>query len=262
MMADTPRLDMPEISENQALKYLTHNSAIRILDAIVQCTPIDKDLTAPPGSPSDGDTYIVGSGATGDWAGQDDDIAYYQSSGWIFITPIEGWHVYVQDEGKFYTFWGASIGWEADEFIDLDDTPVSYSGAAYKILRVNSGADAVEFKEIPFEAAGFKNGTPDAGEVLLRMPMTQSINFPDDMAGSHGVCETGPADSAGVDLSIKKNGVEFAEMSFASGATAATFSTASTDTDFSAGDILTVEAPNPQDGSFADVGFTLKGTIT
>ncbi|NIP67909.1 MAG: DUF2793 domain-containing protein, partial [Planctomycetales bacterium] len=36
---------------------------------------IDKDLTAPPGSPSNGDRYIIPTGATGAWAGHETEIA-------------------------------------------------------------------------------------------------------------------------------------------------------------------------------------------
>ena len=302
-MSDTPKLDMPEISEAQSLKYLTHNSALRILDAIVQGTAIDKDLIVPPGSPSDGDTYIVGAtDSTSDvWETHDDDIAYYQSSGWIYITPLEGWRVYVQDEALVYTFVDVSTGWAVidvsnfddlggtpneyasgdggklvavkntedglefvdpvDTFLELTDGPSSYSGQGEKALRVNAAENAVEFVDRVYEANGIVNGTPAAGAVLIRIPLTQSVLWPDDFAGSYGVCVTGPADSAGVDLAIKRNGTQFATMSFASAATTATFNTSSASETFDAGDILTVEAPNPQDGSFADLGFALKGLI-
>lgn len=262
-MANTPRLNAPEISESQALKYLTHNSGLRILDAVVQPTAKDKDLTAPPGGESDGDVYIVGGSATGDWSGEDDNIAYYQSTGWIFITPLEGWSIYIQDEDVFYTYKSASDGWvkETVTLLELTDTPANYTSAGNKTLRVNNAADAIEFKDIPFEANGFINGLPATDEIFIHHPVVQAVNFPDDLSGSKAVCVTGPDDSAGVELSVRKNDVEFAVISFASAATTGTFTTASTDTTFAAGDILTVEGPNPQDVSFADVAVTIKGTI-
>jgi hypothetical protein len=70
----------------------------------------DKDLTAPPSGPSKGDRYIVGTGATGAWNGQDDDIAWWDGSTWQFDTPAAGWQVYVTDEGKNYRF--KSGAWE------------------------------------------------------------------------------------------------------------------------------------------------------
>ncbi len=57
---------------------------------------IDNTLTAPPTSGDDGDVYIVPSGASGDWAGQTNNIAELagvNTSGnliWNFYTPVSG----------------------------------------------------------------------------------------------------------------------------------------------------------------------------
>lgn len=61
---------------------------------------LDRDLATPPGSPSDEDTYIVASGATGAWSGHDDAIAIYlaDAAGWTFIAPRAGMVAYVVDE--------------------------------------------------------------------------------------------------------------------------------------------------------------------
>jgi hypothetical protein len=60
---------MPYIFATQTQKHVTHNEALRLLDRLVQLSVLDRDLSAPPGSPTDGDCYMVGSGAIGDWAG-------------------------------------------------------------------------------------------------------------------------------------------------------------------------------------------------
>lgn len=110
-MADTNRLVLPLLSAAQAQKHVTVNEALKLLDAIVQAGVIDKDLTAPPGSPTDGDIYIVASGGTSAWVGHDDDIAIYQDGGWVFVTPLNGWLVWVEDEGAINVYssgsWGA-----------------------------------------------------------------------------------------------------------------------------------------------------------
>lgn len=82
--------------------------------AAVGGTPsvIDKDLTAPPGSPVTGDTYIVGPSATGLWANHDDDITYWNGITWDFYTPSEGWRVPVLDENADYRFSGTA--WEIE----------------------------------------------------------------------------------------------------------------------------------------------------
>lgn len=43
---------------------------------------ISRVLTAPPGSPTQGDAYIVASGATGDWSGLDNKVVVYNGASW------------------------------------------------------------------------------------------------------------------------------------------------------------------------------------
>jgi len=71
---------------------------------------IDKDLSAPPGSPTTDDTYIVGASATGDWSGKDDEVAKWNGSTWEFSN---GSINYVTDESKYYRYNGSS--WIEDE---------------------------------------------------------------------------------------------------------------------------------------------------
>lgn len=97
-MANSPNLIMPYIEAAQAQKHVTHNEAVRALDAIVQLSVLDRDLTAPPGSPTDGARYIVAASATGAWAGKDGKVAAWQDGAWAFYTPKEGWLVWVADE--------------------------------------------------------------------------------------------------------------------------------------------------------------------
>jgi len=100
----TPKLQMPELVVGQAGKELTHNQALAVLDQLAQAVVVDKDLTAPPGSPANGSMYIVAAGATGDWAGQAGKLAYWLAtvSAWSFITPADGWSLWVADEAARY----------------------------------------------------------------------------------------------------------------------------------------------------------------
>ena len=97
-MTTTPKFGIPDISDQQANAETTHNEAIRLLEAMASRAVIDRDLSAPPGSPSDGDTYIVKASGSGDWASQDNKIAVYVTDTWKFITQAEGNSVYLQDE--------------------------------------------------------------------------------------------------------------------------------------------------------------------
>ena len=69
---------------------------------------LDKDLNDPPGSPAEGDRYIVGAAPTGVWTGHAGDIVWYDGTAWQFDNPEEGWFVYVADENKFYLFNGTA----------------------------------------------------------------------------------------------------------------------------------------------------------
>jgi hypothetical protein len=110
-MDTTSNLSLPYIVAAQAQKHVTHNEALRALDAVVQLMALDKDLAAPPGGPAEGARYIVGPSPTGAWAGQADKIAAWQDGAWAFYSPREGWLAWVADEDKLYA-WGGS-GWNA-----------------------------------------------------------------------------------------------------------------------------------------------------
>ncbi|HHS89142.1 MAG TPA: DUF2793 domain-containing protein [Rhodobacteraceae bacterium] len=95
----TPNLALPYIAAAQAQKHVTHNEALDRLDGLVQLSLKDRDLTAPPASPAEGDRYIVAAGATGAWAGWDGDLALFSVGAWLRLVPSEGWRVWVEDEG-------------------------------------------------------------------------------------------------------------------------------------------------------------------
>jgi hypothetical protein len=108
-MDQTSRLALPYLLPNQAQKHVTHNEALRRLDALVQLAVADRDLTAPPASPEEGACWLVGAGASGAWADHDDEIAAWQDGAWAFIAPVTGWRVYVADEALLCVWSGA--GW-------------------------------------------------------------------------------------------------------------------------------------------------------
>lgn len=65
--------------------------------------------TAPPGSPVNGHCYIIGTAATGAWAGKDKYLAVYRD-GWQFYAPKEGARVSNLDDGKLYVYLSAAWG--------------------------------------------------------------------------------------------------------------------------------------------------------
>ncbi|MDB5653446.1 MAG: hypothetical protein JWQ94_1059 [Tardiphaga sp.] len=99
-MTDTPNLAMPFIDGGQAQKHVTHNEALRILDAAVQLAVLDVMRTAPPPSPVEGQRHAVATGATGAWSGHAKAIATWQDGAWAFLAPRPGWHLWsIADDG-------------------------------------------------------------------------------------------------------------------------------------------------------------------
>ena len=86
-MDATSNLQLPFIMAAQAQKHVTHNEALRALDAVVQLMVLDKDLSSPPGSPAEGARYIVAASPTGAWSGQAAKVAAYQDGAWAFYAP-------------------------------------------------------------------------------------------------------------------------------------------------------------------------------
>ena len=109
-MDSSPNLQLPYLIAAQAQKHVTHNEALRTLDAVVQLFVLDKDLAGPPGSPSDGSRYIIAASPTGAWSGQAGKIAAWQDGAWMFYVPREGWLAWVADEDKLYVYSGTAWG--------------------------------------------------------------------------------------------------------------------------------------------------------
>ena len=100
----TPNLQLPYILSAQAQKHVTHNDALRMLDALVHISVETRTLAAPPPTPEAGARYIVGSGASGDWLNQDNNLAAYQDDAWTFYAPNNGWLAWLQDEEVLTVF--------------------------------------------------------------------------------------------------------------------------------------------------------------
>jgi hypothetical protein len=103
-LENSTHLKLPFILPSQSQKHVTHNEAIVTLDALVQLAVLDRDLSAPPASPDEGDRYIVAGGASGAWQGQEGNVALMQDGAWRFLPPQTGWIAWVAHETQA-VFW-------------------------------------------------------------------------------------------------------------------------------------------------------------
>lgn len=105
----TPRLGAPELTSGQATPETTVNEQIRYIESGAGHFIFkDRDLSTPPGSPADGDCYLVKATGTGAWTGKDGKIAFYLNTAWVFITAREGFTAWVNDEDAFVGCDGAT----------------------------------------------------------------------------------------------------------------------------------------------------------
>lgn len=108
-MSNTPRIGAPELVSGQAIPETTVNEQVRYLEQGANRFILkDKELATPPGSPADGDGYIVAGSPTGAWTGHAKHIAFRMGTGWLFIVPIEGTKAYLQDEDAEYQYDGSN----------------------------------------------------------------------------------------------------------------------------------------------------------
>ena len=91
---------------------------LRAIDALLMCAVINRSTSAPPGSPANGDAYIVQATGTGAWAGHDNAIAIWTtdnplagSGEWEFYPAANGLFVYSVADTAVY-FWNGTA-WTA-----------------------------------------------------------------------------------------------------------------------------------------------------
>ena len=179
----TTHLLLPYILAAQDQKHVTHNEALRLLDAMVQLSVLDRDLTAPPASPADGDRYIVASGATGLWAGWDLNVAFWIDGVWMRLVPRPGWLAWIADESSSVVWTGAI--WE------LTGVPQDVSDAIFSLVN-----DADPTKKALFSLSGISTATtrtfslPNTSSELAILTGTQTFTGNKTFSGTMTVTGT------------------------------------------------------------------------
>jgi hypothetical protein len=232
MTDTTPRAGLPELAASQAQKHVTVNEALFQLDAFLCARLNDRDLNTPPGSPTDGDTYLIATGGTGAWTGQDGKLAYRADGAWRFYAPFGGLIAYVADEAKLIVYNG-SVWVDFVSVIDLQNVP---------LLGVNTNADSTNKLAVKSNAvlfAALETGSGGTGDVRFTVSKqatanTASLLFEDNFSARAEIGLTGddnfhfkvsPDGSTfhdGLDVNASDGSVDFiaSESSVASAATA------------------------------------------
>lgn len=128
-MTTSPLLGFDEMAVDQANKYLTFNEAVKLLEAFATGRVISATTAAEPGSPSDGDLYILPASPTGTgWATfSQGDLALRRGTEWFNVSPLEGFRFWVEDEDVEVIYdgtdWVENPVLIGDRSSDPDDPP-------------------------------------------------------------------------------------------------------------------------------------------
>lgn len=166
-----------------------------------QASVLDRIIT-PPGSPTTGDRYLIDAAlgtATGAWVGQENKIAQWSGSAWVYTTPTTGTKVSVDDETdgvylytgsgwdkKFYEATTASTGLvKVGVDIRLDASSAGAGlGFSTGVLSVNVDNSSVEIATdtLQVKADGIKETHIDfgtgAGQVsAVDLPIADAGNY-------------------------------------------------------------------------------------
>jgi Protein of unknown function (DUF2793) len=92
--------------------YTQFMAALRALDGLVMPNVKGYLTNTPPGSPTDGDCYIIGAAPTGLWAGKAANVTRWSSTAaaWEFFTPKNGWMLGDNTTRALYRYTAAA--WE------------------------------------------------------------------------------------------------------------------------------------------------------
>ena len=157
-MTDTPNLSLPYIAPSQAQKHVTHNEALRRLDAVIHLSVVDRGGNAPPADPAEGERRLVGADPAGLWQGRGGMLAAFQDGAWVFLQPRAGWVAWVEAEGAWLSFDGEA--WSVLRSVD---------GETASRFGVNAVADNVSRLSVKSDAVLFSHDdvTPGVGDIRI-----------------------------------------------------------------------------------------------
>ena len=124
-----------------------------ILDVLTLPSVI-QELSAQPGSPSVGDAYIIGAGASGAaWTGNENAIAIWNniSAAWSIIAPVVGWKVFDRNLG-YYRVWDGTR-WQVRDSIVTVAANVTIDGTHYNATIELDTTAAARDVTIPTDAS-------------------------------------------------------------------------------------------------------------
>jgi hypothetical protein len=165
-MTTTPNLGLPQLVVAQAAPETTVNEDVFKLDGFASLTVLkDRDLATPPGSPAQGDRYLVAASPTGAWAGKAGYVAMYMNTAWEFFATFEGLFAWVVDEAKLLRYHSSAWAEYVPSVTSAPPASATQSGTSYTAAATD-GNTYIRFT--------------NASAVTFTIPPNSSVAFPTD----------------------------------------------------------------------------------
>ena len=167
MSQTSPVMGLPYLQPAQAQKHVTHNEALRILDAVTQLSVAEPPRASPPAAPQEGARYIVGADAGAAWAGQDQAVAVFVDGTWQFFSPGTGWRADIAGTGATLRFDGST--WLSVTDLDtLTELGVNASADSTNRLAVAGPATLLSHEGAGHQLKLNKNAATDTASLLYQ----------------------------------------------------------------------------------------------
>ena len=130
-LSPSPLLGITALEAEQASAHVTVNEGTVALEAFAQLSVKSRTTAAQPGSPANGDRYLLTGSPTGaQWSTQANKLAVYVGTAWKFFTPKEGMFSWIDDEDLFMRYTGAAwVDVAASSFIPRTATILNPTNA-------------------------------------------------------------------------------------------------------------------------------------
>ena len=163
----SPNFSFPYIAPAQTQKHVTHNEALRMIDALLHISIKDRAMTTPPENPAEGDQGLIGNVEFGAWQGKLGYLAVYQDGAWETFIPEAGWTVWDSEASELLVFQDGA--WQV---ITSGETPAPLE------LGINTAADSINRLSVKSDAALLSHDdvTPGSGDMRLVMNKSAAVN--------------------------------------------------------------------------------------
>jgi hypothetical protein len=152
---------------SQAQKHVTHNEALRILDALLHIRVEGRDREEPPAEPEEGERWIVGDAPSGAFAGQAGKLAAFQDGAWAFHQPRSGWVIWDEAESALLVHDGT--GWvSASDPQNVSRIGVNTTADDTNRLSVSAAATLLSHEGAGHQLKINKAASGDTGSLLFQ----------------------------------------------------------------------------------------------